>query len=228
MVFILLTRKSYHCLHRCLDFDPKSKSFKGDLKFGYQDFSVKFNNCFETSYDQWFSVLWRHTASWSVLCKWSYFYNIFLILDFSQGCISFGDMPCAFIHFFFTRHKTKTRKEYAILQKRKQDFLKLRQEKMVWESLCHFPSCWRKEMSVFIFLLRLLWSEEESPAPSLDGIWMWWFWAVLGTFGWFRSPLIPTHVHPLFLHTSIKRVNWALLCCSYFMILLTRKFQKKI
>ena len=173
MVFILLTRKSYHCLHRCLDFDPKSKSFKGDLKFGYQDFSVKFNNCFETSYDQWFSVLWRHTASWSVLCKWSYFYNIFLILDFSQGCISFGDMPCAFIHFFFTRHKTKTRKDGMVVSMSFSFMLEKR-------NVCiHLPS------QAFV-----KWGGKSSPQPRWDlNV------VILSSSGHFWMVQIPSHTH---------------------------------
>ena len=38
---IPLTRHSYHCADGCLFFDPKFKNFKGDLKFGSQDFSVQ-------------------------------------------------------------------------------------------------------------------------------------------------------------------------------------------
>ena len=41
----------------------------------------------------------------------------------------------------------------------------------------------KKCLSIFIFPLRLLWSEEESPAPRSGGIWTWGFGAVLGTGG---------------------------------------------
>ena len=40
MMVIPLTRDAYHCLDNSLVFDPKFKSFKGDLKFGSLDFSV--------------------------------------------------------------------------------------------------------------------------------------------------------------------------------------------
>ena len=52
MMIIPLTRKSYHCLDGCLVFDLTFKNFKEDLKFRSQDFSVQYNNHFETFCDQ--------------------------------------------------------------------------------------------------------------------------------------------------------------------------------
>ena len=51
MMVIPLTRTTYHCLDGCLVFDPKFKSFKGNLKFGSRVFLVQFMTYSEILYD---------------------------------------------------------------------------------------------------------------------------------------------------------------------------------
>ena len=51
MMVIPLTRDAYHCLDNSLVFDPKFKSFKGNLKFRSRVFLVQFMTYSEILYD---------------------------------------------------------------------------------------------------------------------------------------------------------------------------------
>ena len=57
MMVIPLTRDTYHCLDSSLVFDPKFKSFKGNLKYWSWVFLVQFSTHSEILYDVIFSAL---------------------------------------------------------------------------------------------------------------------------------------------------------------------------
>lgn len=76
--------KEFLLLFDGLVFDSKSSRFQGDLKFGSRDFTIQFNNSFETSCDQWFSALLGHINHLInlVQIKWpfQYLFNLRLCL----------------------------------------------------------------------------------------------------------------------------------------------------
>ena len=151
----------------------------------------------------WLVIFSALEAYWPLnqLCATkSPFIMFFLIMDFTQGYVFFWWHTLSFLYSFLSHQKLRPYWRKVWKASWVSFFLMIREKKC---------------LPIFIFPLRLLWSEEESPAPRPGRIWTWGFRAVPGTCGRVKSPLVPTRVHPLVLPPSLKGASWALLCCSY-------------
>ena len=91
---------------------------------------------------------------------------------------------------------------------------------MMWEALILLHG-WSEEISIFIFLLRLLWNEEEqNSSKARQDLNM----VILTS----SHALLFPHICIPGLPPSLKRANWTLLCCSYSVSWVTRAFQEKL
>ena len=105
MVVIPLTRDAYHCLDSSLVFDPKFKSFKGNLKYWSWVFLVQFSTHSEILYDVIFSALEAYWPLNQLCATKSPFIMFFLIMDFTQGYVFFWWHTLSFLYSFLS-HQT--------------------------------------------------------------------------------------------------------------------------